>query len=88
MVTDHCLVRGIDSTFTRYFSRSAVAKVTSLPTFEQFRIELEGMPFTTTHKMHDSVHFAVGGEMSNFYSSPGGLCAKSSLFKQLFMVKC
>ena len=72
LVTDHCLVRGINSTYTQYFTPSAVANATSLPAFEQFRIELEGMPFTPTHKMHDSVHFAVGGEMSNFYSSPAG----------------
>ena len=72
LVTDHCLVRGIDSSLTQYFTPSAVANATSLPNFELFRIELEGMPFTTTHKMHDSVHGAVGGDMSNFYSSPGG----------------
>ena len=49
-----------------------MANATSLTTFEEFRIELEGMPFTPTHKMHDSIHFGVGGEMSSFYSSPGG----------------
>ncbi|KAF8802289.1 tyrosinase [Phlegmacium glaucopus] len=70
LVTDHCLVRGINSTYTRYFSSSAVANATSLPTFEKFRIELEGMPITPTHKMHDGAHLSVGGEMSNFYSSP------------------
>ena len=72
LVTDHCLVRGINTTLTQYFTPSAVADATSLSNFEQFRIELEGMPFTPTHKMHDSVHVGVGGEMSNFYSSPGG----------------
>jgi len=72
LVTDHCLVRGINSTYTRYFSSSAVANATSLPTFEKFRIELEGMPITPTHKMHDGAHMGVGGEMSNFYSSPAG----------------
>ena len=72
LVTDHCLVRGINSTYTQYFTPSAVANATSLANFEQFRIELEGEPFTPTHKMHDSVHIAVGGEMSNFYSSPAG----------------
>ena len=71
-ITDHCLVRGINSTYSQYFTPSAMANATSLTTFEEFRIELEGMPFTPTHKMHDSIHFGVGGEMSSFYSSPGG----------------
>lgn len=33
---------------------------------------MEGEPITSDHRMHDGGHFAVGGEMSNFYSSPGG----------------
>jgi tyrosinase len=72
LITDHCLVRGINSTYTQYFTASAVANATSLPTFEQFWIELEGRPTTPTAKMHDGGHLAVGGEMSNFYSSPAG----------------
>ena len=88
MITDHCLVRGINSTYMQYFTPSAVANATSLPSFEQFRIELEGMPITPTHKMHDGGHLSVGGEMSNFYSSPAGQCAKSLLYKQLLMIEC
>lgn len=37
-----------------------------------FHVELEGQPITTSHRIHDGGHVAVGGEMSNFYSSPGG----------------
>ena len=88
LITDHCLVRGINSTYMQYFTPSAVANATSLPSFEQFRIELEGMPITPTHKMHDGGHLSVGGEMSNFYSSPAGQCAKSLLYKQLLMIEC
>ena len=35
----------------------------TLPICEQFRIELEEIPFTSTHKMNDSAHYnwAVGG---------------------------
>jgi tyrosinase len=51
---------------------SAVANATRQPTFELFRIELEGKPITPTSKMHDGGHIAVGGEMSNFYSSLAG----------------
>jgi len=50
----------------------AVATTLSYPTFEQLRIELEGLPVTPTYRIHDGGHSAVGGKMSNFYSSPGG----------------
>jgi len=69
LVTDHCLVRGT-ATYMQYLTSPAVANATSLPTFEKFRIGLHGMPITPTSNKHDVVHFAVGGEMSNFYSSP------------------
>ena len=87
LITDHCLVRGINSTYIQYFTPSAVANATSLPSFEKFRIELEGRPITPTHKMHDGGHLSVGGEMSNFYSSPAGQWGKSLLSKQLLMVE-
>jgi hypothetical protein len=45
----------------------------SLPTFDQFSVQLEGSPaFAPDHRAHDGGHVAVGGEMSNFFSSPGG----------------
>ncbi|KAF8802290.1 Di-copper centre-containing protein [Phlegmacium glaucopus] len=70
LVTDHCLVRGVDDTYKRYLTSTEVAKITSLRTFEEFHIDLEGRPVTVDHKIHDGGHDAVGGEMSNFYSSP------------------
>ncbi|KAF8802803.1 Di-copper centre-containing protein [Phlegmacium glaucopus] len=69
LITDHCLVRGVNDTYKQFFTSSAVANTTKLPTFELFRIELEGKPITPTFEMHDGGHLAVGGEMSNFYSS-------------------
>lgn len=50
---------------------STVATTLAYPTFEQFRMELEGLPVTTTFRIHGG-RSAVGGEMSNFYSNPGG----------------
>ena len=72
LITDHCLVRGVNDNFKQFVTSFAVANATKLPTFELFRIELEGKPITPTHKMHDGGHIAVGGEMSNFYSSLAG----------------
>jgi len=72
LITDHCLVRGINDSFAIHLNSVTIANTTRLPTFEQFRIELEGQPITPTPKLHDSGHLGTGGDMSNFYSSPGG----------------
>jgi len=71
LVTTHCLTRGIDPTDRIYLNSAAVKNTTDCPTYETFRIELEGEPITPTHKMHDGGHAGVGGDMSNFFSSPG-----------------
>lgn len=74
LVTDHCLVRGVDDSYKKYITSTEVAKLMSLPKFEQFHVELEGKPVTADHKVHTGGHDAVGGEMTNFYSSPAGSC--------------
>ncbi|KAF9553546.1 tyrosinase [Agrocybe pediades] len=72
LVTNHCLVRGFNSTAARiYLTASQVANTTSQISFEEFRIQLEGGSQTLDRKLHDSGHTSVGGDMSNFYSSPG-----------------
>ena len=73
-VTEHCLVRGVNDSYKQYLTSTELAKVMNLPTFEKFHIELEGRPVTKEHKIHTGGHAAVGGEMSNFYSSPAGSC--------------
>jgi len=55
-----------------YITNAAKLNATIQPTFELFRIELEGGSQTRTRKMHDGGHVSVGGDMSDFYSSPGG----------------
>lgn len=74
LVTQHCLVRSINNTYSQYLTSHAVRNATRQPTFELFRIELEGRPITPTPKMHDSAHVLVGGDMGNFYSSVAGEC--------------
>ncbi|KAF9478987.1 Di-copper centre-containing protein [Pholiota conissans] len=68
--TTHCLTRGISNENAQYLTSKALANITSQPTFALFRVQLEGRPITPTPRIHDGGHFAVGGEMSNFYSSP------------------
>ncbi|KAJ7931271.1 tyrosinase [Mycena leptocephala] len=69
--TNHCLTRDFNDNFIWALSSAQIANTTKQPTFENFRIELEGQPVTPTFKLHDGGHFAVGAEMLNTYSSPG-----------------
>ncbi|KDR79915.1 hypothetical protein GALMADRAFT_1169475 [Galerina marginata CBS 339.88] len=71
LITQHCLVRGFQDSFSKYLTTAAVTNTTNLLTFDDFRKEVEGHPFTDDFRMHDGGHVAVGGEMSNFFSSPG-----------------
>ncbi|KAF9553969.1 tyrosinase [Agrocybe pediades] len=72
LATEHCLVRGFNTTAaTRYLTPQQVANTTKQETFETFRIELEGGDQTPDRKIHDGGHISVGGDGSNFYSSPG-----------------
>ena len=78
-VTEHCLVRGVRDSYRQYPTFTELAKVMNLPTFEKFHIDLEGRPVTKEQKIHTGGQAAVGGEMSNFYSSPPGSCNHWSL---------
>ncbi|CAA7268245.1 unnamed protein product [Cyclocybe aegerita] len=69
--TNHCLVRGLNESQYVNLDAQAVARTLAQPTYEQFWIELEGQPLTSSFRLHDGGHVMVGGEMSNFYSSPG-----------------
>ncbi|KAL0572641.1 hypothetical protein V5O48_009315 [Marasmius crinis-equi] len=68
---DRCIERAFTSSFLFTFTKEQIANATVLPTFELFRIELEGTPVTPTAKPHDGMHYTLGGDMTNSYSSPG-----------------
>lgn len=72
LITDHCLVRGVNDAFKTFLTSRSVAAAMNLPSFFEFHVDLEGAPLTPTNRIHDGGHVAVGGEMSNFYSSPAG----------------
>ena len=77
--TTHCLVRGIGNEKSVFLNSTAVANATKSTTFEVFRVQLEGRPLTLEARMHDGGHFAVGGDMSNLFSAPGGASARVCL---------
>ena len=72
LITSHCLVRGIDNKYDKFLSSEAVGRAMSQPTFEKFRVELEGTPTVEHPNEHGSGHLVVGGDLGNLYSSPGG----------------
>ncbi|KAJ7719100.1 tyrosinase, partial [Mycena maculata] len=80
-VTNHCLQRAFNDNIRGYLSSARVAEVARQTTFEAFRIELEGAPVTETMRLHDGGHNAVGGEMADRYSSPGGQYARLKVFQ-------
>ncbi|KAJ6598349.1 hypothetical protein DFH09DRAFT_1258454 [Mycena vulgaris] len=71
-VTNHCLQRAFNDNIRSYLSGLQVVNVVRQTTFDAFRIELEGAPVTASMRLHDAGHNAVGGEMADRYSSPGG----------------
>ena len=72
LVTEHCITRGVNDTFSSYLTSSVVTHILSLATFEQFRVSLEGMPVPPDVGPHGGGHAAIGGDMSNYFSSPAG----------------
>ncbi|PPQ73806.1 hypothetical protein CVT24_007258 [Panaeolus cyanescens] len=71
-VGPHCLTRGLDNDVAAAtLNSNSVAYALTMPEFESFRTEIEGQPVMDGPRTHDGGHIAIGGEMSNFYSSPG-----------------
>ncbi|GLB38100.1 putative tyrosinase central domain-containing protein [Lyophyllum shimeji] len=67
----HLLTRALNATLLQYLTKEQVLNTTRQPTFERFRVELEGAPVTPTIKIHDAGHRLIGGDMGDTYSSPG-----------------
>lgn len=78
-ITLHQLKRNFDATMLPYLTQSNVDSVLRQATFERFRVELEGGPFTSSPKIHDGGHEAVGGHMADLWASPGGMEADSAV---------
>ena len=73
LVTNHCLVRGVDEASKQALATSQVNRVMQLTPFEKFRTGLEnGIAAGFGFGIHGGGHQAVGGEMMNPYSSPAG----------------
>ncbi|KAG5641311.1 hypothetical protein DXG03_005544 [Asterophora parasitica] len=71
VISNHRLMRALNSTLLPYLSAAMVRNTTMQPTYELFRTELEGRPVTPLIKIHDAGHRIIGGDMADTYSSPG-----------------
>lgn len=67
MITEHCLVRGMDPRVLPFVTPDKVQLVLDAPTFEQHRLIGETPP----SGIHIAGHVLIGGEGLNFFSSPG-----------------
>ena len=72
VVNDQCLSRNFSDFALPFITSKAVRNATIQPTFEIFRVELEGRPHPAPIKPHSGGHVAVGGVLSDLYASPGG----------------
>ena len=72
IINTHPLTRVLNETMLQYLTVEYVNNTTRQPTFERFRVELEGRPVTEGIKIHDGGHRLIGGDMGDTYSSPGG----------------
>ncbi|TEB26692.1 Di-copper centre-containing protein [Coprinellus micaceus] len=65
MVTDHCLVRGVQEMFRYAYTTAHVEETLQSKTYEEFRIVIDDLMFG----IHGSGLALVGGEMTNTYSA-------------------
>ncbi|KAL0565415.1 hypothetical protein V5O48_016609, partial [Marasmius crinis-equi] len=68
---ERCIQRSFSADYLVAFTAEEVANVTKQPTFEPFRLELEGGFGVVGPKPHSGMHVTLGGDMFNNYSSPG-----------------
>ncbi|TEB22141.1 tyrosinase [Coprinellus micaceus] len=66
LVTDHCLIRGVNETWKPMMRSGEIEKQVASTDFETFRIVIDDF----TNGIHGIGHAGVGGEMTNFWSAP------------------
>ncbi|KAJ2915005.1 hypothetical protein MD484_g5409, partial [Candolleomyces efflorescens] len=64
MITDHCLVRGVDDQWKRMLTSENVKNMLKARTYEEFRLVIDAF-----NGIHGGGHILVGGEMTNTYSA-------------------
>ncbi|KAJ3541489.1 hypothetical protein NMY22_g3870 [Coprinellus aureogranulatus] len=68
---DHCLDRKLSDNFRAQFTTSSIiSNILSQTTYDNFWNSLDGFPFKTDFRLHDSGHSTLGGDMTSFYTSP------------------
>ncbi|KAG2022589.1 tyrosinase central domain-containing protein [Coprinopsis cinerea AmutBmut pab1-1] len=69
--SDHCLTRNFAEEGRReHLTPESIANISSQTTYDDFWNSLDGRPAKPYWRLHDAGHAMIGGDMSNFYSSP------------------
>ena len=68
LITDHCLIRGVNETWKPMMRTSEIEKQMASADFETFRIVIDDM----SNGIHGIGHTGVGGEMTNIWSVGAG----------------
>ncbi|TFK21130.1 tyrosinase [Coprinopsis marcescibilis] len=78
LVTDHCLTRDVAELFRPQVTSEAWSNALAQPTFEKFRLKIDNFPIFpdvpsnfSELMPHETGHAIVGGDLTNFYTSPG-----------------
>jgi hypothetical protein len=69
LTTKHCLVRGINETLKHAMTTDVLEEQLRIKTFAELRATIDN---PRALGMHITTHSAIGGEMKNVWSSPGG----------------
>ncbi|KAJ3517027.1 hypothetical protein NMY22_g14059 [Coprinellus aureogranulatus] len=67
LMTQHCLVRGINETWRVGMTSEVLNRQLDLKTFDELRLAIDN---STVPGMHWITHSPIGGEMTNVWSSP------------------
>lgn len=68
LMTEHCLVRGINETWKAGMTSEILNRQLDIKTFNELRLAIDN---SSVLGMHWTTHTPVGGEMTNVWSSPG-----------------
>ncbi|TEB19464.1 Di-copper centre-containing protein [Coprinellus micaceus] len=66
---DHCLTRAVQEEFRYLLQTPNIKNIMSQKDYDSFWNSLDGWPFKDW-ALHDGGHFAVSGDLTNYYTSP------------------
>ena len=69
---DHCLTRAVQESVRDLLKTPNINRILGQKDYNSFWNSLDGRPFKLEWALHDGGHLGVGGDMTNYYTSPNG----------------